>query len=162
MAAVSRTNLLYSLALQPWIGCNFAYCRMLSNVFSPPSFGFGTTMSCVCDWAFTCASDSAHDMCAILGNAFLHLDNANRQMAGYIFLAFELLNGRACAYCITKEVNDIQYYNYCFFVEMLLLFSTFFNLITCHLWQIINLESESGLFFFETTTYHNKCNFHKL
>ena len=127
MAAVSRTNLLYSLALQPWIGCNFAYCRMLSNVFSPTSFGFGTTMSCVCDWAFTCASDSAHDMCAILGNAFLHLDNANRQMAGYIFLAFELLNGRACAYCITKEVNDIQYYNYRFFVEMLLLFSTFFQ-----------------------------------
>ena len=39
----------------------------------------------------------AHDMCMILGNAFLHLNIAYRHMARYMFLASALLNGRARA-----------------------------------------------------------------
>ena len=45
----------------------------------------------------TYASEFAHDMCMILGNAFLHLNISYRHMARYMFLASELLNGRACA-----------------------------------------------------------------
>ena len=44
----------------------------------------------------TYASESAHDMCMILGNAFLHLNIAYRHMARYMFLVSGLLNGRAC------------------------------------------------------------------